>query len=151
MVTFFTKITGKPAVFHNIMKNKKNDNKTFRKPKGKLVILNLWSIKFSKCHVGALLLYLTDMRKFIRYCSGGTTLPRKLTVVFDERGCNLLFYLHASTSFAKSSGKLWNFPNWQLKLLSMTVQMLLIPCNVLIIIFNSWCSVGRQYLLSLSL
>ena len=50
------------------MKNKKNDNKTFRKPKGKLVILNLWSIKFSKCHVGALLLYLTDMRKFIRYC-----------------------------------------------------------------------------------
>lgn len=68
------------------MKNKKNDNKTFRKPKGKLVILNLWSIKLSKCHVGALLLYLTDMRKFIRYCSEGTTLPRKLTVVFDEGG-----------------------------------------------------------------
>lgn len=40
----------------------------------------------SKCHVGALLLYLTDMQKFIRYCSGGTTLPRKLTVVFDEGG-----------------------------------------------------------------
>ena len=137
--------------FTMLWKTKKNDNKTFRKPKGKLVILNLWSIKFSKCHVGALLLYLTDMRKFIRYCSGGNNTSKEADCGLRWRRCNLLFYLHASTSFAKSSGKLWNFPNWQLKLLSMTVQILLIPCNVLIIIFNSWCSVGRQYLLSLSL
>ena len=86
MLTLNNKITGKPAVFHDIMKNKKNDNKTFREPKGKSVILNLWSIKFSKCHVGALLLYLTDMQKFMRYCSEETTLPRTLTVVFDEGG-----------------------------------------------------------------
>ena len=38
----------------------------------------------SKYHVGALLLYLTDMQKVTRYCSGGTTRPRKLTVVLDE-------------------------------------------------------------------
>ena len=47
--------------------------------------------------------------------------------------------------------KVMKFSNWQLKLLSVTLQMLLIPCNVLIIIFNSWCAVGTQYHISLSL
>lgn len=105
--------------FTILWKTKKNDNKTFRKPKGKLVILNLWSIKFSKCHVGALLLYLTDMRKFIRYCSGGTTLPRKLTVVFDEGGvifsstCMLQFHLpRAVESYEIFQPGNWNCYQW---------------------------------------
>ena len=105
--------------FTILWKTKKNDNKTFRKPKGKLVILNLWSIKFSKCHVGALLLYLTDMRKFIRYCSGGTTLPRKLTVVFDEGGvifsstCMLqLHLLRAVESYEIFQPGNWNCYQW---------------------------------------